>query len=195
MAERAGAEPGAQGGGAPASRAPVPASWPQAPSSGSDSGRDGGGRIGRLASFRSLRALHPRHVLHRPVRARTGWAGAGPGSQERRERGQRRGRSPRLHLEPRVKVESGREGRGTRARLVTLPEGEGQGAEGRAGGLQLSRKDDRHRGFRRPSSLVLPFHLSLLPSGPRYSSDLKHMRMTRSVDSVQFLPFLTTDVK
>lgn len=33
------------------------------------------------------------------------------------------------------------------------------------------------------------------PSGPRYSSDLKHMRMTRSVDSVQFLPFLTTDVK
>ncbi|XP_032458243.1 sugar transporter SWEET1 isoform X4 [Phocoena sinus] len=67
MAERAGAEPGAQRGGAPASRAPVPASWPQAPSSGSDSGRDGGGRIGRLASFRSLRALHPRHVLHRPL--------------------------------------------------------------------------------------------------------------------------------
>ncbi|XP_059944144.1 sugar transporter SWEET1 isoform X2 [Mesoplodon densirostris] len=26
------------------------------------------------------------------------------------------------------------------------------------------------------------------------NSDLKHMRMTRSVDSVQFLPFLTTDV-
>ncbi|OWK05428.1 hypothetical protein Celaphus_00001938 [Cervus elaphus hippelaphus] len=51
-----------------------------------------------------------------------------------------------------------------------------------------------HRGFRLPSSLALPFHLSPLPSGPRYSSDLKHMRMTRSVDNVQFLPFLTTDV-
>lgn len=59
----------------------------------------------------------------------------------------------------------------------------------------MSGKDDRHRGFRLPSSLALPFHLSPLPSGPRYSSDLKHMRMTRSVDNVQFLPFLTTDVK
>ncbi|KAI2519447.1 solute carrier family 50 member 1 [Homo sapiens] len=26
-------------------------------------------------------------------------------------------------------------------------------------------------------------------------SDLRHMRMTRSVDNVQFLPFLTTEVK
>lgn len=40
-----------------------------------------------------------------------------------------------------------------------------------------------------------PFHRSPLLSGPRYSSDLRHMRMTRSVDSVQFLPFLTTDIK
>lgn len=85
--------------------APDPASWPWARRAGSATrGRDGGGRIGRLASFWSLRALHPRHVLHRPVRERTGWAGAGPGSQERRERGQRRGRSVRLHLEPRIKV-------------------------------------------------------------------------------------------
>ena len=45
-----------------------------------------------------------------------GWGRTG--SQERRERGQRRGRSVRLHLEPRVKVESGRGERGTRARLV-----------------------------------------------------------------------------
>jgi hypothetical protein len=49
-------------------------------------GRDGGERRGRLAPFWSLRALHSRHVLHWPVRARPGWAGAGLGSQERVDR-------------------------------------------------------------------------------------------------------------
>uniref|UniRef100_A0A8C3YP93 Sugar transporter SWEET1 n=1 Tax=Catagonus wagneri TaxID=51154 RepID=A0A8C3YP93_9CETA len=44
-----------------------PASWCPAQSARSGSGRDGGGRIGGLAPFRSLRALHPRHVLHRPL--------------------------------------------------------------------------------------------------------------------------------
>lgn len=63
------------------------------------------------------------------------------------------------------------------------------------GGLQRCREDDRYRGSRLPSSLVLPSHLTPMPSGLRYSSDLRHMRMTRSVDSVQFLPFLTTDFK
>ncbi|XP_042537725.1 sugar transporter SWEET1 isoform X2 [Dipodomys spectabilis] len=43
------------------------------------------------------------------------------------------------------------------------------------------------------SSGGCPF-IPLFPSGPHYSSDLRHMQMTRSVDSVQFLPFLTTDV-
>ncbi|XP_061041916.1 sugar transporter SWEET1 isoform X3 [Eubalaena glacialis] len=41
------------------------------------------------------------------------------------------------------------------------------------------------------SGACVLFTLGMFSTG---LSDLKHMRMTRSVDSVQFLPFLTTDV-
>lgn len=99
---------GRGGAGLRRPRAPSRATLRLSLSAGSDPWRHGGRRRGRLAPFRSLRALHPRHVLQRPVRARLGWAGAGPGSRERREREQRRGHSPRLRPEPGVKVESGR---------------------------------------------------------------------------------------
>ncbi|XP_020021703.1 sugar transporter SWEET1 isoform X3 [Castor canadensis] len=41
------------------------------------------------------------------------------------------------------------------------------------------------------SGACVLFTLGMFSTG---LSDLRHMRMTRSVDSVQFLPFLTTDV-
>lgn len=77
--------------------------------------RDGGGRRNRLCPFQCLRALHPGHVLHWPVRARIDWAGAGPGpgSQERKVV-KRRGNNSRPHLEPRIKVQSGWVIRGVR---------------------------------------------------------------------------------
>nr|XP_025852994.1 sugar transporter SWEET1 isoform X3 [Vulpes vulpes] len=65
---------------------------------------------------------------------------------------------------------------------------------GRGRDLQLSGDDHRCQGSRLPSSPLLSSHLSPLLSGVHYSSDLRHMRMTRSVDNVQFLPFLTTDI-
>lgn len=63
---------------------------------------DGGGRRGRLFSFQCLRAFHPGHVLHWPVRVWMDWAGAG--SQEMKA-GKRRGCNFLLLLEPRIIVE------------------------------------------------------------------------------------------
>lgn len=42
------------------------------------------------------------------------------------------------------------------------------------------------------SSACVLFTLGMFSTG---LSDLRHMQRTRSVDNIQFLPFLTTDVK
>lgn len=68
---------------------------------------------------------------------------------------------------------------GAKARLAPRPE------SGRSAGP--FRVGDKHRG------IVCPF--LTIPFGSPSSSDLRHMQRTRSVDSIQFLPFLTTDVK
>lgn len=51
--------------------------------------------------------------------------------------------------------------------------------------------------YRRGSKLGLTqhFYKTSVCGATTQSSDLRHMQRTRSVDSVQFLPFLTTDVK
>lgn len=67
---------------------------------------DGGGRRGRLFPFQCLCTLHPGHVLHWPVRVRMDWAGAGPGSQERKVV-KSRGYNFWLLLESRIIVEKG----------------------------------------------------------------------------------------
>lgn len=65
----------------------------------------------------------------------------------------------------------------------------------RAGpGVAVVPEDDGIGDLDSPAAWFSP-PFSRPPSGPRYSSDLRHMQMTRRVDNVQFLPFLTTDVK
>lgn len=174
----------ARGGGAPSGRAPG-----QLVDAGGQLGIRPRGRWSRAAwlthSFPGLACSSPSPCTP-PACENAAGLGGGRRWKSGRERGHGRGRSPRLRPKPGSKW--------IRVEGAGAPEGEAR-ETGRGRDLQLSGDDHRCRGFRLPSSPLLSSHLSPLLSGLHYSSDLRHMRMTRSVDNVQFLPFLTTDIK